>query len=325
MTQDFAKKAAQAAAQSQVQAVEAQQFLDAVVAPQNTESAAIPSAASEQGSAMALDEQAISGPSHQKRKADEEEPLEQSAKRARPDNEGPLKRDRENATVFVTGLWEGLEDDELKRLFKDCGVVREVKITKLPNDVVATVEFVDRESVPAALTKDKKRIQGNEVSVFLAWRSTLYVTNFPEKTEDSFIRDLFGTYGTIFDVRWPSKKFKATRRFCYVQYIAPDVAQAALELNGRELEPGMAMNVYISNPQRKKERTDANVEQREVYIAGLAKSTTQKELEELFGECGPIKGVRVPLDDKGKAKGFAFVEFEHETSALAALQLNNRE
>lgn len=324
MTQDLAKKAAQAAS-SQAQAVDAQQFLDAVVAPQNTESAVVPSAASEQGSAMVLDEQATGAPSHHKRKADEEEPLEQSVKRARPDNEAPLKRDRENATVFVAGLWEGLDNDELKRLFKDCGAVREVKITKLPNNVVATVEFMDRESVPAALTKDKKRIQGNEVSVFLAWRSTLYVTNFPEKGEDSFIRDLFGAYGIIFDVRWPSKKFKATRRFCYVQYISPEFAQAALELNGRELESGMPMNVYISNPQRKKERTDANMEQREIYVAGLAKSTTQKELEELFGECGPIKGVRVPLDDKGKAKGFAFVEFEHETSALAALQLNNRE
>lgn len=63
-----------------------------------------------------------------------------------------------------------------------------------------------------------------------------------------------------------------------------DSAQAALELSGRELEPGMALNVYISNPQRKKERTDANVEQREIYVAGLAKSTKQNELEELFGE-----------------------------------------
>ena len=28
-------------------------------------------------------------------------------------------------------------------------------------------------------------------------------------------------YGTLFDVRWPSKKFKSTRRFCYVQYTSP--------------------------------------------------------------------------------------------------------
>ncbi|KAG8982971.1 Splicing factor, partial [Tulasnella sp. 427] len=310
MTQDLSKKAAVQAAEQQASTVEAQQFLDTAIAQQSMEAVSVQP---ERSTPMAVDEHVPSASAHHKRKADEdEEVLEPSTKRARADNEAPLKRDRENATVFVAGLWDGLEDNELKRLFKDCGGIREVKITKLLNDVVATVEFMDREAVPAALTKDKKRIQGNEVSVFLAWRSTLYVTNFPEKADDAFVRDLFGTFGTIFDVRWPAKKFKATRRFCYVQYVSPDSAQSALELNGRELEPGMAMNVYISNPQRKKERTDANIEQREIYVAGLAKSTTQKELEELFGECGPIKGVRVPVDDKGKAKGIAFVEFEHE-------------
>ena len=49
-----------------------------------------------------------------------------------------------------------------------------------------------QESVPAALTKDKKRIRGQEVAVHLAWKSTLYVTNFPEKADDTFIRTLFG-------------------------------------------------------------------------------------------------------------------------------------
>lgn len=46
--------------------------------------------------------------------------------------------------------------------------------------------------MPAALTKDKKRLRGKEVSVHLAWKSTLYVTNFPEKADDTFMRDLFG-------------------------------------------------------------------------------------------------------------------------------------
>jgi RNA recognition motif-containing protein len=46
--------------------------------------------------------------------------------------------------------------------------------------------------VPAALTKDKKRLDGEEVAVHLAWKSTLYVTNFPENADDAFMRDLFG-------------------------------------------------------------------------------------------------------------------------------------
>ena len=49
-----------------------------------------------------------------------------------------------------------------------------------------------QESVPAALTKDKKRIHDEEIAVHLAWQSTLYVTNFPEVADDKIIRDLFG-------------------------------------------------------------------------------------------------------------------------------------
>ena len=69
-----------------------------------------------------------------------------------------------------------------------CGHIREVKSTQLPNCSVAIVEFMERDSVPAALTKDKKRIQEQEIAVHLAWESTLYITNFP----DTFMKGLFG-------------------------------------------------------------------------------------------------------------------------------------
>ncbi len=58
--------------------------------------------------------------------------------------------------------------------------------------LVSTVEFVTRDSVPAALTKDKKRVHNHEINVHLSWESTLYVTNFPESADDNSIRKLFG-------------------------------------------------------------------------------------------------------------------------------------
>ncbi|KAK7469083.1 Splicing factor [Stygiomarasmius scandens] len=237
----------------------------------------------------------------------------------------PLKRDRENCTVFVAELPANATDQDLTELFKDCGVIREVKITQLVGTVVATVEFLDRDAVPAALTKDKKRIHEQEIAVHLAWQSTLYVTNFPESTDDAYIRDIFGKYGTIFDVRWPSKKFKTTRRFCYIQYTSPAAAQQALELHGRELEPERAINVFISNPERKKERTDQDADNRELYVAGLSKFTTKADLEKLFSTFGHVKDIRMGLDKDGKSKGFAFIEFEDESTAQKALSANNHE
>ncbi|KAG1748706.1 hypothetical protein EDB19DRAFT_1847464 [Suillus lakei] len=263
-----------------------------------------------------------------KRRAEDEPPVAETSGGKKPRLETPpvpLKRDRENSTVFVADLPSEATEADLKALFKDCGDIRDIKFTRMPETLVATVEFFDRDSVPAALTKDKKRIHETEISVHLAWRSTLYVTNFPEKFDDTSIRDLFGQYGLIFDVRWPSKKFKATRRFCYLQYTSPPSAERALELHGRELEPDRAISVLISNPERKKERSDADANERELYVAGLSKFATKEDLRKVFETYGPIKEIRLAEDKSGQPKGFAFIDFESETDARAALAANNYE
>ncbi|KAI0084788.1 hypothetical protein BDY19DRAFT_1077256 [Irpex rosettiformis] len=280
--------------------------------------------ASAQGDAQMEVDHALSEGSS-KRKAEDEVPAEGS-KKARIDQvPSSLKRDRENCTVFVANLPSNTSEEDLRLLFKDCGPIREVKITSLSNSLVATVEFMERDSVPAALTKDKKRIHDEEVVVHLAWQSTLYVTNFPESADDEFIRTLFGKYGVLFDVRWPSKKFKNSRRFCYVQFASPNSAKAALELHSTEIEPGLPLSVLISNPERKKDRTDSDANDREIYVAGLARSVTKQDLEKLFSTYGTVKEVRLVLDDKGQTRGFAFVEFQQEKDALASLSANNHE
>lgn len=42
------------------------------------------------------------------------------------------------------------------------------------------------------------------------------------------------------------------------------------------------MSVYISDPARKQARTDASANDREIYVAGLAKSVKEEELRKLF-------------------------------------------
>ena len=44
----------------------------------------------------------------------------------------------------------------------------------------------------------------------------------------------------------------------------------------------LVLNVFISNPERRKERTDADANDREVYVAGLSKFVTKEDLERLF-------------------------------------------
>jgi hypothetical protein len=58
----------------------------------------------------------------------------------------------------------------------------------------------------------------------------------------------------------------------------------------------LILNVLISNPERKKERTDADANDREVYVAGLSKFVSKGDLEKLFKTvslpfCSLVSGV----------------------------------
>ena len=48
------------------------------------------------------------------------------------------------------------------------------------------------------------------------------------------------------------------------------------------MEDGHKLSVYISNPERKKERTDSDANDREVYVAGLSKFVNKDDLLGLF-------------------------------------------
>lgn len=119
-------------------------------------------------------------------------------------------------------------------------------------------------------------------------------------------------FGLIFDIRWPSKRFKSSRRFVYVQYVHPvsfpglfmsgsnhcccpiaseprplhltqSAAEAALSLDGTEVGgPGLQLQVKVSNPSRKNVRTDANLAKKEIHVSGLQPYAKEADLQKLF-------------------------------------------
>ena len=59
---------------------------------------------------------------------------------------------------------------------------------------------------------------------------------------------------------------------------------------------------------------------RKLYVGNLPFSTTETELEELFGRMGSVESVNVIRDmATGRARGFAFVEMATEEDAQKAV------
>jgi RNA recognition motif-containing protein len=55
-----------------------------------------------------------------------------------------------------------------------------------------------------------------------------------------------------------------------------------------------------------------------LFVARLAYETTEKKLRREFEQFGPIKNIQMVLDNDGKPRGYAFVEFEREEDMTSA-------
>lgn len=268
-----------------------------------------------------------------KRKAENEDqdqtrrPMSPEDKRGKV-GETKNQRDREHSSVIVDNLPADASERDIFDLFKDCGDILEITGPKVwpslepsAQEQTATVlvEFVNRESIPAVLSRQGKPIRSFQVNIHLGYECTLYVTNFPPAYDsDESMRNLFGGFGRIFDIRWPSKKFNATRRFCYVVFSSPSEAHAAQkQLHNQSLaEDKTVMQVMMSDPNRKKVRSDAFKDDCELFVSGLPKHVEEADLRKLFGQS--VAQVRILKHPDGRNRGIAYVDMK---TALDAQQV----
>ncbi|KAL8938760.1 MAG: hypothetical protein Q9211_003054 [Gyalolechia sp. 1 TL-2023] len=235
------------------------------------------------------------------------------------------KRDRENTTVVVQNLPRGTTETRVRQYFRKCGTIKSLKLIVDENSAsaTATIEFETRSDSLAAQTQDKKDFDGQEIEVQMGSGSTVWATNFPPTADESWIRETFGKFGEVIDVRFPSLQGNTHRRFCYIQFRTADQAKSATELDGETFGSKLKLVARISDPGRRQNRVGALDEGREVHIRNLDWAVTETELEALFSKYGSVEQTRIPRDISGNSKGVAFVVFSTREEANAALDLNN--
>lgn len=146
----------------------------------------------------------------------------------------------------------------------------------------------------------------------------MYVTNFPPKADEDYIRKLFKSCGEIFSIRWPSLKYNTHRRFCYVSFRTQEAAAAATKLDGKLLENKFKLDAKYSNPLQKKTREGAANEGRELHVGNLDKMAVDADVNSIFSKYGTVESVRILRNIAGKSKGAAFVVMSSKAEAEAA-------
>ncbi|KAL2418226.1 putative RNA-binding protein [Exophiala dermatitidis] len=238
--------------------------------------------------------------------------------------EEQLKRDREHASVLVQNLPSNITETKIRQYFSSCGIVKNLKL--LPDEGSVVVEFEDADAATYALSRHGRELEGSVISVVLNTGSTLYVTNYPAAADETWIRNLLRPYGEIINIRFPSLQRNKRRRFCYVEFKLPKEAQAATELDGKEIK-GLNIVVKISNPAARQPRAEKRNDGRTVFVGQLPFKATTEDIEKAFSQYGKLDNIRLPHDPKNKSRnrGIAFLTFARKEEAEAALAMDGQE
>ncbi|KAK3068202.1 Splicing factor, partial [Teratosphaeriaceae sp. CCFEE 6253] len=238
-----------------------------------------------------------------------------------------VKRDREHNTITVRNLPPDVQEVDLKKFFRDVG--QPLSINILPDHSTdtasATVEFASHDDVLAAKTRHGRNLNGHEVRIHSGSQNTLYVANYPPEYDETTVRSLFASYGEIASVRFPSLKFNARRRFCYVTFLTETAALAAsTALDNKTLDGQHKLLAKIADPDAKKSRSGAQAEGRELFVKNLDREASEADVKAFFARYGEVQNLNLVKLVNNKRTGTGFVVFATADEAQAALAADQK-
>ncbi|KAJ3373752.1 Splicing factor [Kappamyces sp. JEL0680] len=228
--------------------------------------------------------------------------------------------------VFLGNLPSTATQDQLYHKVQAYGKVLDVHL--YPNAetgvLEALVEFSNVESVIKFVLDGPFQLNEEEVVpqrcrpeteqwnfTYTERKDTIYVSNLPGDCDKILLRQTFGAFGKIRDIRL---QLRTKYAFAYIQFESEDAAAKSKALDQKELVPNRKIGVAISNPSKK---TVHDIDPKRLFVSNLADSITEPDLSELFA-----KQIRLVKTETGSTKGIAYVHFETEEAAKKGLQLN---
>ncbi|KAI6650949.1 Squamous cell carcinoma antigen recognized by T-cells 3-like [Oopsacas minuta] len=154
--------------------------------------------------------------------------------------------------------------------------------------------------------------------------NTVFISNLPYGASRDKIREIFVVCGEIVNIRLESKRNQSEfLGFGYVQFKEIESVTSALKLDRTMMNDRLLyVTRFVSKScpiDMRPQKYDRVLDKKTLYLNKLPFDLDRGKLEEIVGGYGGVKQVRLMTTRKGKAKGWAYVEFEEETSAAKAL------
>eukprot|EP01102_Stenamoeba_stenopodia_P004257 TRINITY_DN14587_c0_g1_i1.p1 TRINITY_DN14587_c0_g1~~TRINITY_DN14587_c0_g1_i1.p1 ORF type:complete len:1011 (-),score=277.45 TRINITY_DN14587_c0_g1_i1:51-3083(-) len=225
----------------------------------------------------------------------------EAARKEAAQREDPRERkERKERTERTERQNRGNDQNKRKRSDDDRSTTRPAKELKSDKPPQASTPAVE---APQQAASSEKR--------------TIFVSSMSFEVNDTDLKELFGTFGTITDVRIATDNEGKSKGYAFIDFSTPEEAQKALvndKLNWKDRQ----INVALSMPRG--ERGPKHSERMTLFVANLDFTLKEEEVREFFEQIGKVRELRMPKDQFGKHKGYAYVELEDEESFDACLE-----
>lgn len=142
----------------------------------------------------------------------------------------------------------------------------------------------------------------------------VFVGGLPFTVDEAALRKEFSKCGAISKLNMPLHEFTGTSKgIAFITYEDEEGMLAAMKYNGEEFK-GRVLKVNRGGA-----FTPAV---HKIFVKGLPYETTEDALKKHFGDCGEIENARMPKDDEGNYKGYAFITYTDKGSCQKALEFN---
>ncbi|XP_030401937.1 ELAV-like protein 3 isoform X2 [Gopherus flavomarginatus] len=147
-------------------------------------------------------------------------------------------------------------------------------------------------------------------------KTNLIVNYLPQNMTQEEFKSLFGSIGEIESCKLVRDKITGqSLGYGFVNYVDPNDADKAINtLNGLKLQM-KTIKVSYARP------SSASIRDANLYVSGLPKSMSQKEMEQLFSQYGRIITSRILVDQvTGVSRGVGFIRFDKRIEAEEAIK-----
>merc|ERR1712232_39825 len=161
-----------------------------------------------------------------------------------------------------------------------------------------------------------------------------FVGGLPFSTTEEQLKKDFEECGPIEKMNMPKNEEGKAKGIAFITFKTAEGVTAAIkydgdEYGGRTLKVNKAGEKGDKGKGKGKDGKDGKGKKGNneltAFVRGLPFSITEDVLRKDFAECGEVVKLRMPLNEEGRPKGIAFIEFSNEEGLKKAIEYDNQE